>query len=118
MTKYRFKKLFVTLKNSDIKKGQGFFLILFLPCSFRGYQFFSFPDSRIFFGYSNEPPSRIRTAIENRKAANPMLPNMNSIKDILKFALISFIASNILFLRLVNLRVKVLIILDSVVRWF
>jgi len=30
--RYRFKKLFVTLKNSDIKKGQGFFLILFLPC--------------------------------------------------------------------------------------
>jgi len=45
-----------------------------------------------------------------------MLPKINSIKDILKFALINFIASNILFLRLVNLRVKVLIILDSVVR--
>jgi hypothetical protein len=78
---------------------QGFFDFVF-TLLLRGYQFFSFPDSRIFFGYSNEPPSRINTAIENRKAAKAKLPKINSIKDILKFALINLIASNILFLRI------------------
>ena len=78
---------------------QGFFDFVFALLAA-----ISFSPSLIaafFFGYSNEPPSRIRTAIENRKAANPMLPNMNSINDILKLALINLIASNILFLRFV-----------------
>ena len=95
MTRCHFKKVIVTLKNRDIKKRQGFFLILFLPCFFQRLSVFSFPDSLIFFGYINEPPRIIRTAIENRKAANPMLPKINSIKDILKLFLMSFIAFNI-----------------------
>ena len=54
------------------------------------------PDSLYFFGYINEPPSRTRTAIEKMNAATPIVPSINSIKDILKFALIILIASNIL----------------------